>query len=485
MKKDVVVRIPPSPTGHLHLGTARTALFNYLFAKKQGGKIIFRWEDTDQERSKAEYETEIIEGLKWLGMDFEAEATFFRQTESLEAHKEELQKLWEKEQVFPCFVTPEEINHQREEANKARQNFVFWSPFRDLNRAEAEARMSRGEPFAWRLKVPQNQAITVQDLVRGEMTVNSNTIGDFVVARSDGSVLYMLANVLDDWLQGVTHIIRGEDHISNTPKQLLVWQALGVEPPQYAHIPLVLDAQKKKLSKRNVDPEVCVLVPDFEAQGFLPEAVVNGLAFLGWNPKTEEEIFTLGELGNRFELSQVNPAAAQYDFEKMRWYNQQWCKQTAEKLLVTKFLAWAKAHDKAAYDQYSGNDTKLAKVLNIVREKAKVFAEYSADMEYFYVTPQKREDLMINEKMKLDEALAKSVLTEVATMLQNLEEAQFTAEKIRELSIEKIADMGLKNGQFLSPFRVALSGLERSAGPFEIAEVIGKEESLQRLNQYL
>lgn len=485
MKKDVVVRIPPSPTGHLHLGTARTALFNYLFAKKQGGKIIFRWEDTDRERSKAEHEVEIIAGLKWLGMDFEAEAIFYRQTESLEAHKVELQKLWEKEQVFPCFVTPEEINTQREAANKARHNFVFWSPFRDLDRVEAEKRMSSGEAFAWRLKVPQNQSITVQDLVRGEMNVNSNTIGDFVVARSDGSVLYMLANVLDDWLQGVTHIIRGEDHISNTPKQILVWQALSVDPPQYAHIPLVLDAQKKKLSKRNVDPDVCVLVPDFERQGFLPEAVVNGLAFLGWNPKTEEEIFTLAELCDRFDLRQVNPAAAQYDFEKMRWYNQQWSKSISLKRLSERFLGWIREHKPEHLEWYAGDLEKLQKVLSIVREKAKIFSEYEADMGYFFNPPTVEWDLMENEKMGLDKTLAKTVISEVATMLQNLPEDQFNAEKIREVAVEKIADMGLKNGQFLSPFRVALSGLARSAGPFEIVEVLGKTESLKRLNQYL
>ena len=473
----ITVRIPPSPTGALHLGTARTALFNYLFAKKHGGKMVFRWEDTDRERSKTEHETEILEGLTWLGMDFEAEADFYRQTESLEDHKQQLQKLWDTGKVFPCFVTPEAINQQREAAQKARQNFVFWSPDRDLERSEAEARMQT-EKFAWRLKVPKDLDIKVSDLVRGDMTVNTNTIGDFVVARSDGSVLYMLANVLDDWTQGITHIIRGEDHISNTPKQLLVWDALGVEAPKYAHIPLVLDKQKKKLSKRNVDPDVCVLVPDFESQGFLPEAVINGLAFLGWNPKTEEEIFSFDELIERFDLSQVNPAAAQYDFEKMRWYNQQWLKRTESVELRTEFLNWL------GNEKYP-NDEKLGKVLSIVREKNKVFSEFEADMGYFYEVPEKRDDLMINEKMKRDKSLSEKVLTEVATSLQNLPESEFTAAIIRETSIEKIAEMGLKNGQFLSPFRVALSGLERSAGPFEICEVLGKEESLRRIQVYL
>jgi len=485
MTKEVIVRIPPSPTGRLHLGTARTALFNYLFAKKHDGKMIFRWEDTDQERSKTEHETEILEGLKWLGMDFEAEASFERQTEWLDRHKSHLQNLWKAGSVFPCFVTSDEIQVQREAAQKARQNFVFWSPFRDLDRDEAEAKMAAGTPFAWRLKVPKDTDINVIDIVRGEMTVSSNTIGDFVVARSDGSVLYMLANVLDDWQQGVTHIIRGEDHISNTPKQILVWQALKIAPPAYAHIPLVLDKNKKKLSKRKSDPAVCVLVPDFQAQGFLPEAVVNGLAFLGWNPKTEEEIFDMEGLIKRFDLTQVNPAAAQYDFEKMRWYNQQWCKKAEISELRDAFLDWTKEYEVDHLNIYNADHEKLDKILNIVREKAKVFGEFSADMGYFYSTPELRWDLMEKEKMKLDKELAIKVLGEVSQMLKNCPEDKFEAAHIRELSIEKIAEMGLKNGQFLSPFRVALSGLERSAGPFEIVAVLGKQQSLERIESYL
>lgn len=477
MTKPVIVRIPPSPTGSLHLGTARTALFNYLFAKKHNGKMIFRWEDTDQERSKQEHETEILEGLKWLGMDFAAEAEFHRQTASLDDHKAQLQRLWQAGKVFPCFVSSDDIEQQRAAARKARTNFVFWSPDRDLSPEIAETRMT-AEAFVWRLKVPRDLAIRVSDLVRGDMTVNSNTIGDFVVARSDGSVLYMLANVLDDWTQGITHIIRGEDHISNTPKQMLVWSALGIDPPEYAHIPLVLDKERKKLSKRNVDPDVCVLVPDFKEQGFLPAAVVNGLAFLGWNPKTEEEVFGMDQLIERFDLLQVNPAAAQYDFEKMRWYNQQWMKSTENLELRTEFLSWLG-------NQKYPNDEKLGKVLSIVREKNKVFSEFEADMGYFYTFPERRDDLMINEKMKLDRSLSTRVLKEIATLLQNLKETDFTAAIIRERSIEKIAEMSLKNGQFLSPFRVALSGLERSAGPFEICEALGKEESLSRINMYL
>lgn len=484
---EVIVRMPPSPTGHLHLGTARTALFNWLFAKKHGGKIVFRWEDTDKERSKTEHETEILEGLKWLGMDFEKESSLMvRQTECLEEHTKILQKLWEAGKVFPCFTTPAELDVLRDEAQKAKTGFVFWSPFRNKDRSELETEMQSGKPYAWRLKVPQNEMVSFTDLVRKDASVNTNTLGDFVVARSDGSVLYLLANVIDDHTQGITHVIRGEDHISNTPKQILCWKALDITPPAYAHIPLVLDSQKRKLSKRRVEPGVAVLVPDFQSQGFLPEAVLNGLAFIGWNPKTTtDEVFTLAELEELFDLSGVNQAAAQYDFEKMRWYNQQWMQRLSADELATQFLNWVQAFDAEHLGLYQASEAKLVTVLPVIAEKAKTFVEFHEELEYFLVAPSVDKSALGHEKMKVDEALAIKVLQIVATLLQNLEEADFNAETIREKSIEAIAEMELKNGQFLWPFRYALSGRGKSAGPFEIAAIIGKEESLKRINAYL
>lgn len=485
--KPVVVRMPPSPTGHLHLGTARTGLFNYLFAKKHDGEIVFRWEDTDKERSKIEHETEILSGLKWLGMDFEKESSLMiRQTDCLKRHSEVLQTLWQEEKIFPCFTTPEELEKLRNEAQQQKRNFVFWSPYRNKARAELEAEMQSGKAFAWRLRVPEAERLTYDDIIRGEATVNTSTIGDFVVARSDGSVLYMLANVIDDYDQGITHVIRGEDHISNTPKQLLCWRALAVEPPVYAHIPLVLDAQKRKLSKRRVEPGVAVLVPDFKAQGFLPEAVVNGLAFLGWNPKTTtEEIFSLAELQEIFDLAGVNKGAAQYDFEKMRWYNQQWLQKLSAPALTKAYLAWIKDYDPERLTLLQAHENKLPAVLPVVAEKAKTFAEFYDELAYFLEAPAVDKSQLGNEKMKVDEALAIKVLEEVASVLQNIEEGNFNADMIREKSIESIKKMSLKNGQFLWPFRFALSGRMKSAGPFEIAAVIGKEASLKRINAYL
>ena len=468
--KPVLVRMPPSPTGGLHLGTARTALFNWLFAKKNDGEIIFRWEDTDLERSKKEHEIAILEGLKWLGMDFEKEAkAFYRQTECADLHQKYLAKLWAEGKIFPCFTTPEELQDLREKAAKSRENFVFWSPFRDLPRQEAEEKM-KTEPFVWRLKVEKNRWITFKDLIRKKVSVNTDTLGDFAIARSDNSVLYYLANVIDDWTQGVTHVIRGEDHISNTPKQILLYEALGAEMPKFGHIPLVLDKNKKKLSKRNVDPEICVLIPDFQKQGFIPEGVINGLVFLGWHPKTTEEIFSLADLEKIFELKNVNPAAAQYDFEKMKWFNAHWMR----KVDINKLQKY--------FADFSGQEVGL-KYLELAREKARNLIELQDELRYLTSNPGFDKSLFVHEKMGLDIEQGQKTCEIIYNLLSDLDESEFNREKIREISVAKIAELGWKNGPFMWPFRVALSNRRGSAGPFEIAEVIGKTETLKRLKR--
>ena len=212
--------------------------------------------------------------------------------------------------------------------------------------------MAQKEKFVWRLRVPQNRTIVFQDLIRGEIKINTDTIGDFAIARNDESVLYLLANVIDDLTGGITHIIRGEDGISNTPRQILLWEALPHKIPQYAHIPLVLDNKKRKLSKRNVETDICVLIRDFQEKGFLPEGVLNGLALLGWNPKNTDEIFSLDQLGQIFDLKHVNQAAAQYDYEKMEWLNHQWMKKLDLETLADRFFQWMEEHTQHNLDTF-------------------------------------------------------------------------------------------------------------------------------------
>ncbi|MBT3349149.1 glutamate--tRNA ligase [bacterium] len=465
--KPVVVRMPPSPTGHLHLGTARAALFNWLFAHHHHGKIIFRWEDTDLDRSDAKFEREIFDGLAWLGMDFENECELFRQTENAALHREKLGKLWDAGKVFPCFTTTEKLDELRKLAAEKKENFVFWSPDRDLEKREAEEKM-KTEKFVWRLRTPRDRWIVFKDLVRKKISVNTDTIGDFAVARSDGSVLYFLANAIDDATQGVTHVLRGEDHVSNTPKQILLYEALGENPPEFGHIPLVLDHAKRKLSKRNVDPGICVLVKDFQAAGFIPEGVVNGLVFLGWNPKSTEEIFSMDNLVEKFEIGNVNPGAAQYDFEKMLWFNAQWMRRVE----VGKLQKY--------FEKFSGKKIELP-AIELAREKAKTLVELDDELKYLIGDPGWSAEILEHEKMGITIESGKKMLKIILELLEKISVENWSAEKIREISVEKIAALGVKNGEFMWPFRVALSNRKGSAGPFEIAEVLGKTETMNRL----
>lgn len=475
--RPTLVRMPPSPTGALHLGTARTALFNWLFAKKTQGGLIFRWEDTDLERSKPAFEEEILAGLKWLGMDFVVGAdAFYRQTECADQHKAALMKLWEAGAVFPCFVTKEELNALRDKAAAERTNFVFWSPFRDAPRAELEAQMESGSPYVWRLKTPRNEVLSFQDEIRGTVATNTETLGDFVVARANGAVLYVLANVLDDAHQGVTHVIRGEDHISNTPKQVLVYRALGYPTPVFAHIPLVLNHARKKLSKRNVEPGVAVLVKDFQRLGFLPEGVINGLAFLGWTPQnTENEVLSLDDLSDVFSLDRVQKSPAQYDFAKMRWFNRQWMNALPLERIVAFYKEWEAAHGNVEYRTHE----HLTQAIAVLREKAVTFAELAVEMKYLLEDPGFDSANM----KKPDEA--KTVLPVVLSLLKGTAEDEWNAAVFREKAIEEIKALGMKNGPFLSPWRVALSNHSPSVGPFQACEILGKEESIRRIERAL
>ena len=479
----MILRLPPSPTGSLHLGTARTALFNFLCAKKNNGELLFRCEDTDAERSKKEFEKEILDGLKWLGMDFEKiSPKIFRQTDNLKIHQKYLKILWEQKKIFPCFSTKEEIAAKRKKAEQNHENFVFWSPYRDEDPAELEKKIQE-KNFVWRFKTPQDKEITWTDEIRGKISVSTNTLGDFVIARNNESILYLLANAIDDIEQKITHIVRGEDGLPNTPKQILIFEALDKSIPAYAHIPLVIDENKKKLSKRNVKEGICVLIKDFQKAGFVPEAVVNGLVFLGWNPKSTEEIFSLDELSQIFEIKNINSAASQYDFEKMRWFNYQWGQKLSLSQIINYFEYWVKNF----YPEYEKflDHKNLEKAIDVTRKKAKTFLEFPEEFEYLLKNPGIEIKKLLHEKFSINYDFAKKILTELLDMIEKIPENNFLQHNIFDSAVALIKKLELKNGPVLHPFRVALSNRERSASPFEIAEVLGKEETKNRLKQAL
>ena len=316
------VRIAPSPTGWLHIGTARTALFNFLFARKNGGKFILRIEDTDKERSKKEYEENILEGLKWLnlywdeGPDIGGPYGPYRQSERIEIYKEYLLKLLKEEKAYYCFCSPEEIEAQKKDMALRGLTPIYSGKCRNLSKREAEEKIKRGENYVIRIKMPQKK-IKFKDLIRGEIEFDLSLIGDIVIAKSLEEPLYNFTVVVDDYLMKITHVIRGDDHISNTPKQLVLQEMLGFERPFYAHLPMILGPDRSKLSKRHGE----MALTEYKKLGYLKEAMINFLALLGWHPSSDEEIFSLEELIERFSLERVQKSGAVFNHLKLDWFN--------------------------------------------------------------------------------------------------------------------------------------------------------------------
>lgn len=433
----IIVRMAPSPTGNLHIGTARATLFNYLFAKKHGGKFILRIEDTDKERSTKEYENNILEGLEWLGLVHDE---FFRQSERTEIYKSFLQKMIDEGTAYISKETPKEEGQRSE---------------------------------VIRFKNPRKK-IKFDDLVRGEVEFDTTELGDFVIAKTLEEPLYHLAVVVDDHQMGITHVIRGEDHISNTPRQILIQEGIGAKRPIYAHLPLIFDNEKKKLSKRTHGERVSV--DYYKKEGFLPEALLNFIVLLGWNPGTPEEIFTLKELTNIFDMKGVQKSGAVFDENKLRWINKEHIKkmpaEEIEKIITDRIIM--------RYPQKHIH----SRVISLISERIEVLSDIdkymeNGDFRYFFEDPtieienlSWKTDTLINAKKHLEKA--KEILSD----------ADYTSEESLKSALMPYAEKEGK-GNVLWPLRYALSGKEKSPDPFTLIFVLGKEETNDRIDRVL
>ncbi len=441
----VVTRIAPSPTGHLHIGTARTALFNFLYARHYNGTFIVRSEDTDAARSTRAYEEEILEGLTWLGITSDA---FYRQSERSAIHRAHLERLVNEGSAY-------------------------------LSREES--RQHPGETVELvRLKNP-NTTITFTDEIRGEISFDTTELGDLIIARSIDDPLYHFAVVADDLDMGVTHVIRGEDHISNKPRQILIQQALGAPRPTYAHLPLILAPDRSKLSKRHG----AVSLDEFRKAGYLKEAIVNYLALLGWNPGTDEEVFSIAELTARFDFGGVQKSGAIFSTEKLAWFNREHLRRMPDETFATLVLERLPNEITALIEDMKGPyRERFFRLLASIRERTRVLSDVSLDAqngEYdfaFFDPEPTRELLAWKNDPTPDAALPR--LLHVAELLEPLDE-QVSAEEARA-AIWPYAEKEGK-GEVLWPVRVALSGRERSPDPFTLMHVLGKRESLKRLER--
>ncbi len=437
---NVVTRIPPSPTGHLHIGTARTALFNYLFARNHGGKMVFRSEDTDRARSKREYEVEIMDGLRALGLTWD---------------NEEVTRQSERAHIYRRYL----------EAGIGKGAFYV---------SKEESKQTPGEMVeVVRLKNP-NKSITFTDLIRGEITFDTTELGDLVVARSIDDALYHFTVVVDDHEMGVTHVLRGEDHVSNTPRQILIQEALGFERPAYAHLPLILAPDRSKMSKRHG----AVAVDAYLEEGFLPAAIINYLALLGWNPGTDQEIFTLEELVSQFSLDNVHKSGAIFDRTKFQWINRKHLDRLTEEEYFQMMLGYV-PESLRSWPEYS--EERLLKLLPTIRERVETLGEFgraaeAGEYDFAFTDPDVPTETL---KFKKDPD-ASAALPRLRQMVALLKDADFSSPDSIKSAVWNYAEREGR-GEVLWPTRVALTGRERSPDPFTVAYIIGKADTLRRL----
>lgn len=463
-KTAVRVRIAPSPTGFLHIGTARTALFNYLFAKHHGGEFILRIEDTDIERSEKRFEKDIIEGLKWLGITWSE--GLYRQSERIAIYEKYLNQLLEERKAYYCFCTKEELEAERNLLTAEGKPPRYSGKCRVLVNGEVTERHKKGMPSVIRFKMPEKE-VSFIDLVRGKISFDMALAGDIVIAKDTKNPLYNFAVVVDDHTMQISHVIRGEDHIANTPKQIMFQEALGFPSPHYAHIPLILDAQRKKLSKR----DAVVGIKEYRESGYLPEAMINFMALLGWHPGDDREILSLEELAKEFSLDRVQKGGAIFNLEKLEWINNQYIRGIPNKKLL------ALINELTPLPKTIKEEQQL-KIIELIKERMKRLTDVMEDAGFFFALPEYDSSLLIWKKTP--PSVIKENIAHLKEKLQELPEAQFKKESL-EAYIKPIAE-ARGRGEVLWPLRAALSGSDASPGPFEILDVLGKEESLTRLD---
>jgi glutamyl-tRNA synthetase len=465
IQNTVRVRFAPSPTGYLHVGGARTALYNWLYARKRGGVFVLRIEDTDVQRSSQDMVDVILNSLKWLDLTWD-EGPFY-QSERFDLYRQAAHALVAAGKAYRCFCKPEDINARREAATKEKQTWKYERLCMQLSQEQIQANLESGKPYAVRFLIPPGRTV-IQDIVHGEIALEHQGMDDFVLLRSDSFPTYHLSVVVDDIDMRITHIIRGDDHISNTPKQILLYEAFGKPVPQFGHLPLILGPDKKRLSKRHGS----VAVEEYRNQGILPGALVNFLALLGWNPGDEREVMTREELTGAFDLSRVNSSNAVFDSKKLQWMNGKYLSM----IPLDSFLRQLEPYME---DRSWLQDPAFASRVELMRSRAVTLREVVPMLEPFY-----RNDFAYDsgglEKAKKDPAV-RGLLTEFIAALGAVEwEKHALEEQLRSFSESK----GIKPAVVIHPVRLALTGKTAGPGLFELLEAMGRENTIVRLQRF-
>ena len=479
----VRVRFAPSPTGLLHIGGLRTALYNYLFARKHDGDFVLRIEDTDRSRYVDEAEEDIIAALAWTDLDYDegpevdGEYAPYRQSERSDLYREYADKLVEADAAYYAFDTEEELAAMREQGDGSTaydaSTRLDMRNSLTMTEEEVEQKIDAGEEFVVRLKVPRRDTIQFEDEVRGAVSFDASEVDDQVLLKSDGMPTYHLANIVDDHLMEISHVIRGEEWLSSTPKHVLMYEALGWEPPTFAHLPLIMSPEGGKLSKRDADRlGIPVYVNDYKNAGYEPEGLLNFLALLGWNPGTEQELFSREEMIDAFSLDRVGASGVQFDLDKLRWVNEHYVRDLSTDALADRARPVAEA------EGYDVSDERLRTICSLVQERVQVAREVVTENRYFFEDPEEYEEAGVEKRWK--EASA-DLLLKYADRLEALDDDEFDTDtvetELRDLADEE--DVGA--GAVIHPARLAVSGRSYGPGVFGLLAAVGKDACIRRM----
>ena len=498
MSNNVRVRFAPSPTGPLHIGGVRTALFNYLFAKKHGGKFILRIEDTDQNRYVEGAEQYIINALNWCNIPYDEgpgkEGDFgpYRQSERKEIYTQYAQELIASGNAYYAFDTPEELGALRKDCEAKGETFIYnWSNRERLSNSislsseEVKNRIENGDDYVIRFLSPKNETLYLKYSIRGDIKIDTNILDDKVLFKSDGMPTYHLANIVDDHLMKISHVIRGEEWLPSLALHVQLYKALGWETPEFAHLPLILKPTGKgKLSKRDgdkmgfpvfplewIDPKTNEVSRGYKEDGYFAESMVNFLAFLGWNPGTEQEIFNLNELVEAFELERVHKAGARFDPEKIKWFNHHYMQQQPNNLLAESFKKQHEALRDIDLDY-------IALVIGLIKERATFISDFWELSNYFFETPNSYDEKALKKAVKEDTS---SILHEVLGIINNIE--NYTVENLQAAIKSWITTNNIGFGKVMMPLRLALVGALQGPDVFDIMFMIGKAETIKRIEK--
>ena len=461
MSEIIKVRFAPSPTGFLHIGGVRTALFNWLFARHHGGKFILRIEDTDISRSTEESIQEILESMRWLGLDWDEGP--FRQTERQEIYTKKIMHLLSTGKAYHCYCTPEELDQKRNDAQKAGLKPKYDGKCR--NRTD-----TREKPYVVRFKAPQEGSVVVEDMLRGKVIFDIAELDDLIIQRTDGTPTYNFVVVVDDSEMGITHVIRGDDHLSNTPRQCLLYDALDFKRPRFSHISMILGQDKARLSKRHGATSALA----YRDMGYMPDAMINYLARLGWS-HGDQEIFSREEMIEHFSFESVHTSAAVFDADKLSWLNEHYIKSTPTQELA-KHLEPHLVKTKVLQKDHGLSWQEIARVVPCLNERSKTLLEM-AEKSAFFFKEQVEFDEKARNKFLTDEA--KPLIEKIITELAALE--SYSVENIESLFKKIVEEEGMKLGKLAQPVRVALTGATVSPGIYDVILLLGKEETLKRL----